>query len=575
MENKLKTYLLLIGIFLISVLVRLPHLDRPLSKHHEFCTAIVLIPLQNWAENGASIYHYSPSITFEGTANHHIENLTAYPVEADGRYYYLSHPPFAYVLPYFCFQIFGIYPTPLALQVFNLLFHLLSCLLIYKIVRIITKETSQKVHFGALASFLVYLFAPATLWFHGNAYMSDMFISNILILGIWVTLKAFLRKEKTAMSDTSKVSNILQVSSIGIVVFLMIYTEWLGNFFAFSVFVLALIKAFSRKEKTAMSDTSKVSDISLSRRGYWLAIAGACVLGVVAGLGLTFWQYSSIAGFETYRAYFLHRFGARSGAQFSDNGVFYFLWKYGKMMLRIAKHYATGFLPVLVFGAALWGVFIYGTKKIFQPTNTATRYFWWLAGFPILMHHLVFVEFTVVHDFAALKGGILLAVGIGLLVDKLTRHHKSPLAVSTPQPPPKGEIFRAAKNLSRMYLPLWRGLGGGLLVAILLCIAQYYYINRPGKISQNGDSYDYMQILGENIRENAATDEVIFLNGYKPDPQVMYYARRNMLRAADASEVKAILEKRGAERGVLFTIKNYKIKNIEKVKTNNESRINE
>lgn len=619
--TNLKTYLLLTGIFLISVLVRLPHLDRPLSKHHEFCTAIVLIPLQNWAENGASTYQYSPSITFEGTANHDIENLTAYPVEADGRYYYLSHPPFAYLLPYFCFWVLGVFPTPLALQVFNLLFHLLSCLLIYEIVKMLTtrplplkgsQHTMQKKWadsplgaggVGSLTAFLIYLFAPATLWFHGNTYMSDMFISNILILGIWVVLKAFLRKDKSAMPDTSKVSDILHIVSIAIVIFLMIYTEWLGNFFAFGVFILALIKAFSKKEKTQMSATSKVPDIS---RTYWLAIAGACVLGVVAGLGLIFWQYSSIAGFEAYWAYFSHRFGARSGAQFSDNGVFYFLWKYGKMTLRIGKHYATGFLPVLLLGGVLWGVLFFRTKKIFHPANVATRYFWWIAGFPILMHHLVFVEFTVVHDFAVLKGGILLAVGVGLLVDKLT-HRKSrgfkprAFAMSTPQPPPKGqidvgvsppkgeidvesfslnrethvaEVFRKAKNLpfwrggQSHYLPLWRGLGGGLLAMILLCIAQYYYINRPGEISQNGDRYDYMQTLGENIRSNAAANEVIFLKGYKPDPQVMYYARRNMLRAADPLEVRTILEKRGTERGVLFTIENYEIKRIERVKTN-------
>jgi len=599
--NKLKTYLLLTGFFLVSVLVRLPHLDRPLSKHHEFCTAVVLIPLENWAENGAATYHYSPSVSYEGTANRHIENLTAYPVEADGRFYYLSHPPFAYLLPYFCFSILGVYPTALALQIFNLLFHFLSCLLLFQVVKTLVAHTrpqplkgsSHKGHewtdsplgseasknfplgvggTGSLTAFLIYLFTPAALWFHGNVYMSDMFISNILIIGIWLALKIFLPKEKatsTEITGTFEVPVIFYPIGIFLVIFLMIYTEWMGNFFAFGVFILALVKAFSKKEK--------------HRRKYWLAIASACVLGVIAGLGLIIWQYSSIAGFETYWGYFTHRFGARSGAKFSDNGVFYFLWKYIKMTLRIARHYTTGFLPVLLFGAAVWGVFIYHTKKIFHTPNIATRYFLWLAGFPILMHHFVFVEFTIVHDFATLKGGILLAVLVGLLVEKLLRHQlnnsvpQNPslrkssefklhaFAESTPQPPPKGEIFCKAENFSRAYLPLWRGLGGGLLLTIFLCIVQYYAINRPGEISQNGDRYDYMQTLGETIRNNAATDEVIFLNGYKPDPQVMYYTKRNMLRASDTTAAKELLKARGAERGVLFTIENYDVKKIEKV----------
>jgi len=139
-QTNIKFLSIFLLFFVLSIAVRLPNLNRPLSKHHEFCTAITLIPLQNWVDNGAATYHYSPSITFEGAANHHIENLTAYPVEADGRFYYLSHPPFAYLLPYFTFKIFGIYPTPLALQVFNLFFHFLSSLLIYHIVVLLCKN---------------------------------------------------------------------------------------------------------------------------------------------------------------------------------------------------------------------------------------------------------------------------------------------------------------------------------------------------------------------------------------------------------------------------------------------------
>jgi len=501
--------LILLGIFLLSVAIRLPNLNRPLSKHHEFCTAITLIPLQNWADNGAATYHYSPSITFEGAANHHIENLTAYPVEANGRFYYLSHPPFAYLLPYFSFKIFGIYPTPLALQVFNLLFHFLSCLLIYYIVVLLCKNdenlTSNKLHFGALTAFLIYLFAPATLWFHGNAYMSDMFISNIFIFGLWLALKAY---------QSMKYAYIV---GLCITIFLMIYTEWLGNFFAFGVFIAALIFTFKSDSK---------------HRKYWLAVTFACIAGVVLGLTLIFVQYSSIAGSETYLSYFEHRFFARSGAKFTDTDLFSFLYKYLKLTRGVVKHYAVGFLPVLLFGMALCGAFFFHSKKIIRQENIAVRYFWWIAGFPILMHHLIFIEFTVVHDFAVLKGGILIAVGIGLLIHRLP--HSAPLRV-------------------------------GVLATLSICIVQYYYINRPGEISQNGDRYDMMQKLGEGIGKHSTSDEIVFLNGYKPDPQVMYYARRNMLRATDTLEVKKALKTRGFERGVLFTIDNYKIKRIDKV----------
>ena len=74
-----------------------------------------------------------------------------------------------------------------------------------------------------------------------------------------------------------------------------------------------------------------------------------------------------------------------------------------------------------------------------------------------------------------------------------------------------------------------------------------------------------MQKLGEAIRDNTNEDEIVFLNGYKPEPQVMYYARRNMLRAADTTAVQEILEERNAKKGVLFTIDYYTVKKIERV----------
>jgi len=335
--------------------------------------------------------------------------------------------------------------------------------------------------------------------------MSDMFISNVLILGIWLVIKMYYAKKR------------IYVFALALVVFLMIYTEWIGNFFAFAVFVMSLMLAFKFEQE---------------QWRYWLSVAFACIVGVTFGLGLTFVQYSSIAGWEAYLAYFEHRFFARSAAQFTDNDFFSFLYKYFKLTKNVLKHYVTGFLPVLLLATTLLGWLLLRSKKIISQRNDVVRYFWWVAGFSVLMHHLIFIEFTVVHDFAVLKGGILIAVGIGLLTDRLTR---------------SGFLY------------------AGILATLLLCVVQYYYINRPGEISQNGDRYDTLQTLGETIKTQAAKDEIIFLNGYKPNPQVMYYARRNMLRAADTSEVKGILKNSGFERGILFTIDNDEIKHIERV----------
>lgn len=63
-----KTLPILLVAFLLSVAVRLPQLGRPLSKHHEFCTAVTLRVLQVWWDNGIENYHYNPVMTYNNEA---------------------------------------------------------------------------------------------------------------------------------------------------------------------------------------------------------------------------------------------------------------------------------------------------------------------------------------------------------------------------------------------------------------------------------------------------------------------------------------------------------------------------
>ena len=63
-----------------------------------------------------------------------INNITVEGIEKEGDYYYLSFPSMTYILPYVCFQLFGVAPSPIALQVFNMLIHFICILLIYLII---------------------------------------------------------------------------------------------------------------------------------------------------------------------------------------------------------------------------------------------------------------------------------------------------------------------------------------------------------------------------------------------------------------------------------------------------------
>ena len=69
-----KTLPLLLVAFAISVLVRVPTLNRPLSHHHEFCTAVVMTTLENWWDAGISNYHCAPVMNWQNPTDKFINN---------------------------------------------------------------------------------------------------------------------------------------------------------------------------------------------------------------------------------------------------------------------------------------------------------------------------------------------------------------------------------------------------------------------------------------------------------------------------------------------------------------------
>ena len=177
--------LILLVAFAVSVAVRWPLLNRPLCGHHELCTALTLVALYNWQHDGFLHHHGAPAITFSGKADRIPPGYTDAPGLRDGVLYYLSHPPLAFDLPHALFSLTGTAPNAMGLQLFNLFFHLLTACALYLIVRELQPRGN-----AALFAALLYLFMPAPLWFHGNAYMSDMFVQNAWVWHVLVVLRA-------------------------------------------------------------------------------------------------------------------------------------------------------------------------------------------------------------------------------------------------------------------------------------------------------------------------------------------------------------------------------------------------
>lgn len=469
-----KHLLLLLLIFLFSVFIRLPTLNRPLSKHHEFCTAVALRILHIWHQAGIFAYGFNPVMTYPHAADKFINNYASGSgsmTDSLGNYYYVSHPPLAYYFPFVTFKILHIKPDVLPIELFNLFIHLLCGIGVFLIARMLLPAAGSQPSVAAFASFSAYLLSPGTLWFHSNVYMSDILVQLFFIYGVYCFLKFSKGRQKKWL--------VL----LGVVSFLMTYTSWLGVFFC----ATAVLAGILRKD--------------------WQQ-AVAVLLFTTAAIFLTVFQYSQIAGLGALQHEWLSRFSERSG-----RGALNVL----RVVPYIFQNYLTSYLPLMLSILAL----LLASGKIKSLLTGRLGLFMALSAIPIMLLHVMLSNYSG-HDFTTLYGGLFLSVIFGLL----------------------------AQDVLQKIKLTWISLAAVALVT--LCVAQYYYINRPGEFSLRGDRYAGYRDLGRAISREASDDEVIFLMGLKPSPETIFYAGRNIKQIQDEREALDFLKRHGRKKGVVL-----------------------
>ncbi|MCC6939169.1 MAG: hypothetical protein IT226_13195 [Flavobacteriales bacterium] len=457
--------------FAISVAVRAPLLNRPLSVHHELCTALVLIILHNWHTDGFAHHHGAPAITFSGPADLIPPGYTDAPGLHDSVLYYLSHPPLAYDLPHVLFALTGSEPNVLGLQVFNLFFHLLTAVALYLIVReLLVKDSTP---WAPLFAAVLYLFMPAPLWFHGNVYMSDMFVQNAWVWHILAVLRMYKSGERGWRWPLLA----------GLTLFITTCISWPG---VWAGVVLFGIAAFRRMR---------------SRNGQELRIMVMAVLGVGLALGYTAWRWLQVVDADALLAYFTGRYADRGTVV--DHGT----WSH---IVQLVVNYRTGFLPVILIVFVVLVV----RRQAVREASTQWPLFLALAGLPVVLDHALLLQYAE-HDFAALKGGVLLCVvgGIGL-----------------------------ATFPTRWAIP-------GLLVVCLGGVLYFYHTN-PLRSAWEG-SYSHDLGSGHNIAYKALSNETVFTFRFTPEPQAQWYAKRTLFRVDSLSQAKALLRAQGNATGIV------------------------
>ncbi len=354
----------LLAAFALSVTVRLPQLGRPLSKNHEFCTALVLMVEEVWRQDGFLRHHGCPAVTWSNPGDRGVTGLHYDHTETDGVFYYLSHLPLAYWAPAAVFALTGTAPSALALQVFNLVLHALTAWLLAAFLARMRAPDPHRWRFGAVAGIL-YLLMPATLWYHGNVYMADMAAQLpwawclYTFAGLWNSGRPGWRRLVPLLAATAALAA----------------TEWVA---AFAVPVMAgLLVVRSRRE----GDTA------------WRTAALAMVVAAALVAGLCLMLYASVVGTHDLWTYYLHRYAERGVMPGEASATV------AQGLAHMGRNLLTAWGPLLLLLAA--------TPFLARPDWRPLRTVLLLAGLPGLIHLLVFTRYAI-HEFALLKLGFVL-----------------------------------------------------------------------------------------------------------------------------------------------------------------------
>ncbi len=517
MRSSLAGLIALICLFAVSIAVRAPHINRPLSTNYEWVTAHTLVTLQIWQEEGIVSHGFRPIYTFPNPNDHYIKCPISGVSDDAGNYYYISYPPFAFIFPHLIFSTFGIHPDVLSLQILNVILHFICAYLIFLLLSSLFKtSTDSKMSMPAIAGAAIYLFSPLALWHHANVYFSDILVQLFFILGVYLShLYLFRAGHKKPLITWGLFSTI----------FLMVYTEWVGVLFGCCLIVISFL---FRKQKL------------FSLR---LTILTATAM-LLAGLLMLF-QYSTISGLDDFLQTVLNRYTERSGH--TGKNQFYQL----NAHLYLGNVYLRNYFPQFViigFLGLLIPILKSSFRKVFR-TNTVVVLL--LALSPALLHHLVLFEFTIVHDMALVKTCVFLSLLTGILLFHVEQTTKQQ----------SGVVFKVVPYF---------------VIVSMLGLSVFLY--HAHVFEPEGFSFEE---LGEQIKKEANPEDTVFFKttqtlgdflikapeNFVIAPQIQYYSGRCIQVVPSLEAAQEHLHKYDKQQGVVFTIENlrYQIENTERI----------
>jgi hypothetical protein len=340
-------------------------------------TAVVLNCILSWQEGGgAGKFNYVPVLNFQNEGD---KTYGAPVSDQNGNYLYISFGPGWCVIPAILFKFLSITANPLNLEIFNLLLHFISCLLLFKL----CTELFTSIYPGNYSPNLfvcsLFLLNPSLLWVMGNAYSPGS-----AALPFELTMIYFFT---IMLRDPVQINwkNLLFALIAG---FGTIYCDWVGVFLAF-FFGAAFI--FLRKKDHKY------------RYAAWVFL-----LLIPFSVALLMAQYVSYAGWEKTSEILSHRFLYRTYSP-GEQGISYLLhWS--------AEIFFTRNLPlILVLGVGL-GI-LKRAGKLKNLSSPAMKVLL-ISIAVLLIHNLCFLGWTAANDFSVMNYCIPFSIlGGAIIID--------------------------------------------------------------------------------------------------------------------------------------------------------------
>ncbi|MFT4599977.1 MAG: hypothetical protein ACI857_000145 [Arenicella sp.] len=379
-------------LFIASILVRDKELNTDISAEQEWITAHILITNQVWEEGGGpSKFKFSPVYTYKGAGNKKISAFGGV-MDENGNQYYVSYPPFAFLFAYYSTKILG-GSDVFNLRAVSLILHFFCCFLLYLVFKNLHHKQGDFVCIAGFVAVTLYLFSAGTLWMHSILYFSDMLVQIFVIWTLYLVIKLY-------KSETKNPKSLL--ISLAAITFLACYTEWLALFIAFILGIVFLIWYFKKKEKKFLH--------------------AFLLVGLTAALALftTITQYSSIAGFQSFKEVSTNKYDQRSGHGDQKISAAGFNLENPDSFELLNDNITRNFWMVenlLPIVAILFVLFILWrkTRQKIKDTHLKVALLAVLT-LSIFLHYSLFFNFNALHNFSNLKTGFLFIFIIGLML---------------------------------------------------------------------------------------------------------------------------------------------------------------